>query len=249
LPERCCSGIADFISIILLTHSKRSWLAHQPINHMTIVNVVFIAAVEPGKFLNQHRAELHLEAFDLDMDISKFTDQSAGHRVGVELDANRTSLADPHLASMLCVNALCRKISQFCSVLPEPLGLSAIAPYHELTDELLISHSILEVAAAAEHQHLINSRLESVMALLGISILMGLTGVDGLSFQAIVRQQGAVMLLEQFTIAKVVHRSRQPSGAVHHSSPSKFPEGALKPLAEALETLGKADRAGLPIPR
>ena len=140
---------------------KRS-RSHQPINHMTIVNVVFIAAVEPGKFQSAP-SRATPQAFDLDVDIGKFTDQSVGHRVGVELDANCTSLADPHLVSMLCVNAPCRKISQFCSVLPEPLGLSAIVPYHELTDELLVSRSILEVAATAEYQHLINSRLESVM--------------------------------------------------------------------------------------
>ena len=85
------------------------------------------------------------------------------------------------------------------------------------------------------------------MALFGISILMGLAGVDGLSFQAIVGQQGAVMLLEQFTIAKVVHRGGEPIGAVHLGNPSQFPEGILKPLAEALETLRKADCAGLPI--
>ncbi len=55
------------------------------------------------------------------------------------------------------------------------------------------------------------------------------------------------MLLEQFTIAKVVHRGGEPIGAVHLGNSSQFPEGVLKPLAEALEALGKADRAGLPI--
>ena len=44
------------------------------------------------------------------------------------------------------------------------------------------------------------------MALLGVSILMGLAGVDGLSFQAVVGQQGTITLLEQITIAKVIHR-------------------------------------------
>ena len=56
-----------------------SWLAHQPINHMTIIDVVFVAAAEPGKSLDQHRAVPHLQAFDLDMDITKFADQLAGH--------------------------------------------------------------------------------------------------------------------------------------------------------------------------
>jgi hypothetical protein len=46
---------------------------------MTIVNVVFVSAAEPGKSLDQHRAVPNLQAFDLDMDINFFTNQSAGN--------------------------------------------------------------------------------------------------------------------------------------------------------------------------
>src|ERR1700678_707582 len=55
------------------------------------------------------------------------------------------------------------------------------------------------------------------------------------------------MWLDQFTIGKVVHRGGEPIGAVHLGNPSQFPEGVLKSLAEALETLRKADCASLPI--
>jgi len=40
-----------------------------------------------------------------------------------------------------------------------------------------------------------------------------------LSFQAIVGQQGAITLLEQITIAKVIHRGAEPIGAVHLGTP------------------------------
>ena len=59
----------------------------------------------------------------------------------------------------------------------------------EFAKEPFVVRSILEIAAATEHQRLIDGSLESVMALLGVSILMGLAGVDGLSFQAVVGQQ------------------------------------------------------------
>ena len=74
---------------------------------------------------------------------------------------------------------------------------------------------------------------------------MGLAGVDGLSFQAVVGQQGAITLLEQITIAKVIHRAEPIGGCIWDSS--QFPEGVFEPLAEALETLGKADCGTLPI--
>src|ERR1700677_950976 len=214
---------------------------------MTIIDVVFVAATEPGKALDQHRAVPHFQAFELEMNINTFTDQLAGHRVSVELDADGASLAHPQIASMPRVDAPRGQTSQFGSVLGEPLGPSAVALDIKLAEEPFILRSALKVAATAEHQRLIDGGLESVIALLDISILMGLAGVDGLSFQAIVGQQGAVVLLEQFTIAEVVHRGGEPIGAVHLGNPSQFPEGVLKSLAETLEALGKADCAGLPI--
>ena len=85
------------------------------------------------------------------------------------------------------------------------------------------------------------------MALFGVSVLVGLAGLDGLRRQAVMGQQGAVSLLEQIAIAEVVHRGGEPIGAMRPGNPSQFPKGVLQPLAEALETLGEADRAGLPV--
>ena len=231
------------IAIVL----ERSRLSHEPVNHMTIVNQVFVAAAEPRKSLDQHRAAPHLQKLDLDVNINVFTDQSAGNRVRVVLDADGAPLGDSHLEPAPGVDAPRGQISQSGSILAEPLGPCVVAPGQQLAEEPFVVRLVLEIAAAAEHQRLIDGGLESVMALLDISILMGLADVDGLSLQAIVGQQGTITLVEQITIAKVVHRGGEPIGAVHLGNPSQFPEGVLEPLAEALETLGKADRGGLPI--
>ena len=58
-----------------------------------------------------------------------------------------------------------------------PAGLSGVASGQQLAEEPFGALPILEVAAAAEHQRQIDGSLESVMALLGVSILMGLAGV------------------------------------------------------------------------
>ncbi len=129
----------------------------------------------------------------------------------------------------------------------EPLGTAAVPLSEELAEKLLIGRSVVEVAAAAQHEGLINSLFESVMAVFDISILVCLAGVDGLRFQAIVSQQGAVTLLEQIPVAKVIHRGGEPIGAVDLGNPSQFPEGVLQPLAEALETFGETDRARFPV--
>ena len=139
------------------------------------------------------------------------------------------------------------EITQLWSFGGEPLGTAAVPLSEELAEKLLIGRSVVEVAAAAQHEGLINSLFESVMAVFDISILVCLAGVDGLRFQAIVSQQGAVTLLEQIPVAKVIHRGGEPIGAVDLGNPSQFPEGVLQPLAEALETFGETDRARFPV--
>jgi hypothetical protein len=208
---------------------------------------MLLPAAQPGDSLDQHGAAPHLQAFRHDIDINVFTDQSTRHRVDVREDADRAPLGHSHPTPMPGVDAPRGEIAQVGSFGSEPFGTAAVSPDEELAEELLIGRSVVEVAAAAQHQGLSDRLFESVMALFGISVLVRLTGVDGLSSQAIVGQQGAVALLEEIAVAEVVHRGGEPIGAVHLGNPSQFPEGVLEPLAEALETLGETDRSRLPV--
>jgi hypothetical protein len=83
--------------------------------------------------------------------------------------------------------------------------------------------------------------------LLDVAVLVGLPRVDGLAAHAVVAQQGLVALLEDAAVAAGGHGRRQAVGAVDLRGTAQFPEGVLHPGAEALEALGEADRARLPI--
>jgi len=138
------------------------------------------------------------------MDINVFTDQATRHRVGVGTDADRASLSDSNPLAMPGVDALRGEIAQLRPFLGESLSPPTVALNAKFPEELLVAGTSTELAAAAEHQRLIDGGLESVMALLDISILVGLPGRDGLGFQAVVSQQAAIPLSEEFFIAMIV---------------------------------------------
>ncbi len=74
----------------------------------------------------------------------------------------------------------------------ETLPSIGIASGHEPLEERLIGTSIGEIAAASEHQGLIDGLLEAVMTLLNVAILVGLSRLDRLAFEAIMGEQSLV---------------------------------------------------------
>lgn len=85
------------------------------------------------------------------------------------------------------------------------------------------------------------------MTLLHIAILMRLGRVDRLALQAVVSQQRLVATLKGRSIAAGRHGRRQGIGAMPLWHAAQLGQGVLQAVAEALEALGEADRAALPV--
>jgi hypothetical protein len=85
------------------------------------------------------------------------------------------------------------------------------------------------------------------MTLLDVAILIGLSWLDRLTFEAIMRDQCLVSSSEHFCVGIAVDRGGQAIGAVSPGNSSQFPQGVLQAFAEALEALGETDRAGFPV--
>jgi hypothetical protein len=122
-----------------------------------------------------------------------------------------------------------------------------IAAGHELLEEGLIVASAAEIAAASQHQGLIDGLLETVMALLDVAILVGLSGLDRLAFEPVVGEQSLVSPGEHLGLGVAVNCGGQAIGTVSPWDSSQFPQGVLQAFGEALEALGEADGAGLPV--
>jgi len=85
------------------------------------------------------------------------------------------------------------------------------------------------------------------MTLLDIAILMRLGRVDRLALQAVVPQQRLVATLKGRSIAAGRHGRRQGIGAMQLRDTAQLRQGVLQAVTEALEALGEADRAALPV--
>ena len=139
------------------------------------------------------------------------------------------------------------RAEQHGQFLGESLLAVGIATGHDLAEERLILAAADEVAAPPQHQRLVDGLLEPVMALLDVAVLVRLARLDRLGFEAVVRHQGLVSPSEHLGLWIGVDRRGQAIGAVPSRNSSQFPQGVLQPFAEALEALGEADRAGLPV--
>jgi hypothetical protein len=117
----------------------------------------------------------------------------------------------------------------------------------QLPQEHRVRGPVGKIPTATQHQGLVQGALELPMALFHIAVLMRLRRVDRLALQAVVLQQRLVTALKGRSIAAGWHRGRQGVGAMHTGNAAQFGQGALQALAEALEALGEADAAGLPV--
>ena len=88
-----------------------------------------------------------------------------------------------------------------------------IASGHELLEEQLIVASAGEIAAASEHQGLVDGLLEAVMTLLEVAILVGLSRLDRLAFEPVMGEQSPVASGEQLGFGVAVDRRGQAIGA------------------------------------
>jgi hypothetical protein len=117
----------------------------------------------------------------------------------------------------------------------------------QLPEESSVAVTASEVAAAPQHQGLVEGGLEAVVPLLDVTVLVALAGLNRLPAEAVVPQQGLVASLEHVGVGPRLHRRRQPVGAMHLGYAAQLPQGVLQALAEALQTLRETDRARLPI--
>ncbi len=116
-----------------------------------------------------------------------------------------------------------------------------------LPHERLVGRPAHEIPTATQQQRLLQRALELVMALLGIAVLVGSSGLDRLSLETVVAQQRLVSLGEGRPCGPRRHGRGQPIGAVELRHAAQFSQRILQALAEALVALGKADGAGLPV--
>jgi hypothetical protein len=226
---------------------ERPGLAHQPVDDVAVLDAVLPPAPEPRQGVDLAGAVPDVEGLGPDVNINSFADQTARQRVGVAADVDRAPRIDPRLDPTGHLQPAHGQRRQDGRFLGEPLLAVGVPPGHELAEEGLVRAATREVAAPPQHEGLVDGLLEPVMALLDVAVLIGLAWLDRLAFESVVRQQGLVPPGEHLGLRVGVDRRGQAVGAVPSGNPSQLPQSVLQPFAEALEALGEADRACLPV--
>lgn len=226
---------------------ERSGLAHQPVDDVAVLDAMLASASESRQRVQLPGTVPDVKSFGTYVNINLFADQSAGQRIDVAADVDRAPGIDSRLEPSRHLQPASRQGRQRGSFFMETLLSIGIATRHELLEERLIVATAGEITAPSQHQGLVDSLFETMMTLLDVAILVGLSRLDCLAFEAVMREQCLVSLCEHFGFWIAVDRGGQAIGAVSPGDSSQFPQGVLQPFAEALETLGEADRAGLPV--
>jgi hypothetical protein len=225
---------------------ERPRLAHQPVDHVPVVDAVPAVAAQPGQILHLPLRVVDLDPLGEEAALHPLADQPGGHGVAVALHVDRAAPVHPHVPALAPLQTRRRQRPQPWQLLVEALLPALVELAEQAAQEAVVLRAAVEVAAAAQHEGLVQGALEAVVALLAVAVLVGLPHVDGLAGQPVVAQQRLVALGELVAAARR-DGGAEAVGAVQLRHAAEPPEGVLEPLGEALVTLGEADGAGLPV--
>ena len=115
----------------------------------------------------------------------------------------------------------------------------AVAPVHHFPDEGAVLLQGTEIAAAPQHQGLVDGVLEPVMGLLGDTVFVGLPGIDPGGLEPIVVQDLGVAVVQgpAATAPHLVGGGRGVVRADHPGTAAQLPQGVLQPLLQGQEGL------------
>jgi hypothetical protein len=175
---------------------ERPGLADQPVDDVAVLDAMLASASESRQGVQLSGPVPDVEGLGPDVNIHLFADQTAGQRVGVAADMDRAPGIDPGLEPASHLQPASRQRRQHGHFLTKTLLSSGIASGHELLEERLVVASTGEIAAPTKHQGLVDSLLETVMTLFNVAILVGLSRLDCLAFEMVMREQRLVSLSE-----------------------------------------------------
>ncbi len=226
---------------------ERPRLADQPVDHVPVLDPVLAPAPQPRQRLDQLPGVPDLDPLGVDPGLDPLADQPAGHRVGVPLDVDRAAAVHPHPQPLARLQPPGRQRPQQGQLLRQPSPPAGVEPLEQPPQERLVGRAAGEVAAAPQHQGLIESPLELPVALLDVPVLVGLGGLDRLPLQPVVPQQALIPLVKGRPLRPRRDGGGEPVGAVQQGHAAQLGQGVLQALTEALVALGEADGARLPV--
>jgi hypothetical protein len=226
---------------------KRSRLAHQPVDDVPVVHLMFVAAPQPRQTLDELLGIPHFQVFRVQPHLHLLADQPTRQHVAVSLHMNQAALVHATLQALTRFQAPCRQRPQHSQLFRQPLTTARVEPLLQLMQKTLVVFAAGKIPAATQQQRLVHGLLEAPMPLLDVAVLVAVAGLNLLPDESVVRQQSLIALGELFPFRQVVHGRAQPIRPVPQRHAAQFRQRVLQPVAQALEALRKADRQRFPV--
>ena len=130
---------------------------------------------------------------------------------------------------MRMVQSSQRETTDTFAFLAESLAANLVALINQLHQKSAVRLPAFKVAASTQHQFLIHGRLESVVTLLHVAVLVGLTRLGVGGPKMVVIEQSLIAGGELIRIFRVVDRGRQAVGPMFPGYASQLPQCVLQP--------------------
>ena len=165
---------------------ERPRLAHQPVDHVAIVDPMLATTTQPWQMLHTTLRVPHLHLLGADPHLHPFADQTARHRVDVALDMNRAALVHTHRPPLARLQTAGWQPTQQRQFLGQTLLPVAVELLEQTPQEGLVRCPAVEVPAATQQQRLLQRLLEPIVPLFTVTVLVALARLDRLATQTVV---------------------------------------------------------------
>ena len=155
---------------------------------MPVIDTLLATTTQPRHLVSQFLGIPHLNHLGVQAGFHPLADQPTGHRVDVPLHFDNAARFHTHPQPLARLQAMTRQRSQQRHFLRQMAGSSGVLLSEHLPQERQVAVPAAEVPAATHHQRLVHGPLELVVALLDVTVLVALAGLDGLTLQTVVPQ-------------------------------------------------------------
>jgi hypothetical protein len=167
---------------------ERSRLPHQRVDHMPVMHRVLVPTDQSRKCVGEFVRVPDLHAVGEEPSFHPLADQSAMHRVGTAVNVDQASRIDAatHLEAtrQTHVGQPPQRGDLFGKAIPPRF----VANPHHVLEELTVLFAAGELSTPTQEQRLIHGGFEVAVRRFDIAVLVGLSGIDSLADQAVVRQ-------------------------------------------------------------
>jgi hypothetical protein len=160
---------------------------------------------------------------------------------------DRAPRIDPYPQPFTRLQPPCRQRPQHRQLLRQTCLAAGIQLGEQLPHERGVGFAAGEIPTAPQHQRLVQSPFELAVALLDVTVLVAVAGLNRLSLHAVVPQQRLVTLRERLAFFPWRNGRSQAIGAMQRGDTAQLPHRVLETFTETLQALGETDRPGLPV--